>query len=175
MVFLEKHAHLVLKRPFPVVRLLRVDIPQQRSSIGRRHRKCSIPTLPRESFQPRSLRLQPSRRRRLHLADHLRDVPIRMNTDRQMHMIGNTTHAKTIAPGPTHHSGEIGRHINTHRLRQQRFAVLRTENHMNQNKRQRLRHGIDDRSGIQPSAIPQTRYLGLAAQAGIERALGATS
>ena len=140
MILLKKRAHLVLKRPPLMVRVLCVDVPQQRPCIGRRHREGAIPTLPCKPRQRRSLRLQPPRGRRLHLADKLGHIPIGMNPDRQVHMVGYTAHAQAIALRPTHHGRQIRTKIGTDSVTQQRATALRAENDVHQIERQRLRH-----------------------------------
>ena len=59
-----------------------------------------------------------------------------MNTNRQMHMIGNTTHAQTIALRPTHDGSQVSMQIGTNRLTQQRSTVLCAKDDMHQIERQ---------------------------------------
>ncbi len=158
MVLLKKRAHLVFKAPPPMVRLLLLDIPNQGPGVRRTYRKRPIPTLPRKLLY--TLHLKPSRRRGLHLSCELRQALCRVQTHRKMHMVRNATRPVTLASRITRHGSQIRMQPRPHSLIENRPAIFRTEDHMNQDKRERLRHRSHYGSGLQPFAITQIMYLG---------------
>jgi hypothetical protein len=138
MILLKKRAHLVLKTPLTVVRRLLFDVSDERIHIRWSHRKHPIPSLPSETSA--SMRLHPYRRARLNLRHNLRSSSGRTQPQRQMHMVGNATGSKTLAPQPARSSCHISMQIGRNRCLDQRQPILRTKNHMHQIKAQRLRH-----------------------------------
>ena len=145
-ILLQKRTQLILKPVFPVMRLLRINVTNQRLQIGRPNGKRTISSLPRKFAQPRKLPLQPFGRRRLHLSHQIRDVRRRTQPHRKMNMIFDATYPIALASRPTHDRCKIGVEPGTHTLIQQRRSIFRTEDHVNHNKRQRTRHGAKYRS-----------------------------
>jgi hypothetical protein len=152
-ILLQQRPKLILERMLPMMHLLRVDIPNQRLQIRRPDRKRTIPALPREPRQRRRLRLQPSRRRRFHLLHQLRHTHRPRQSNREMHVIRDAPNPIAFAPRIPHQRRQIQIKLRTHGLIQNRRAIFRAEDHMNQNKREGLRHRADYRSGLQPSSL----------------------
>jgi hypothetical protein len=161
-ILLQQRPKLILKRMLPVMHFLRINIPNQRLQICRPNRERTISSLPCELRQRRRLALDPPRRRRLHLLYQFRHGHCPRQPNRQMHMVGRTANAITFAPVIPHKSREIKIKFRSHSLIQNRRTILRAEDHMNQNKRERLWHRADYRSGLQPSGIPRKFSWGFA-------------
>jgi hypothetical protein len=178
MILLKKRAHFVLKTPLAVVRLLLVDITNQCANIRRPNGKQSIPTLPCEPGN--TLVLHPRRRSRLDLRNNFRRRPRRSQPHREMNMIGYATHTETFAIQLPRRPRQIRMQRRLDTLANQRRAILRAENNMNQIETQRLRHGTDfisrhNVSGLQPSSHSFAANLGLRPRLVCRRAFGPQS
>jgi len=68
-----------------------------------------------------------------------------------MNVIGNTTYTETFAIVVPHDRREISVEIGTHGLIENRAAVLRAKDNMDEKKCQRPCHDADYRSGLHPS------------------------
>ncbi len=78
-------------------------------------------------------------------------------------MIGNAANSITFASGVSRDCGEIREQLGKDRSVKNRHSILRTENHMDNNQGQRLRHPAQYRSGLQPSDAARTnRTWGIA-------------
>jgi hypothetical protein len=150
-IFLQQSSEFILKRMHPVMRLLRLDIPNQRLQISRPDGKRTIAALPCEPRQDRRFRLQPTRRRSLHSFHQFRDGHRPRQPNREMQMVGNAANAIAFASSISYQCGQIKIKFQTYSLIQNRRTILRAEDYMNQNKRERLSHRADYRSGLQPS------------------------
>lgn len=145
----QKRTQLITKRLLAMMRLLPIDVSQQRIQIGRPHRERPITDLPREIRDP--LRLQPSRRGRLQLLHQLRNGLFFTETNRKMDMIGNTPNPVTFASSISCDCREIREQIGTNFVVEQRQSVFGAEDHMNHNKSKRSWHSENYRSVFQTS------------------------
>ena len=150
-VLLQKRTQLILKRHLPVMPLLTVDIRTQRTQIRRPNGECSVPALPRESPQCRRFRFEPLRRGRLQLLHERCNIQIARHPNGQMHVVGDTADPIAFAFHVSSNRCKIGVEFKKDRCIEDRPAVLRAEDHVHQNKCQRLGHRRDYRSGLQPS------------------------
>jgi len=66
-------------------------------------------------------------------------------------MIGDTSDAITLGASVANDSRKIGKEFRAQGRVQNRDTIFRTEDHMNQDERERLWHGADYRPGLQPS------------------------
>ncbi len=165
MILLEKRTHLFLKIPLAVVRLLPLDVQNQRSRLRWTDGKCPIPALPRKRVN--TLNLHPLRRSGLQLLHQLCQALRRMQTDGEMHMVGHTPDSKTIAFPIAHNCRKISMQPAPHILLQQWTAILRTEDDMDQHETQRLGHGGQYSSGLQPANCLRVETWGVAPGYGI--------
>ena len=159
MILLKKRAHLLLKAPLPMVRLLPVDVPHQRAEVRRSHREQSIPALPRKTHN--TLILHPGRRRSLQLRHNLCRGLRRSEPQRKMHMIGNTAHTETFTIEPASSPGQIRMEVWPDLVVNQRRPFPGAEDDMHQIQIQRLRHVSIDVPGLRPSLLCTTQFLGL--------------
>jgi hypothetical protein len=150
-IFREKCTKFILKIVLPMMRLLGVDVTNQGSQIRRPNRKRTISSLPRELRQVQRLGLKPLGGRRLELFHDLRDVRRARQSNCNMNVVCSSAHAKAFAFGVASNGGKIGVKGKTNGRIEEGRTVLCTENYMDQNKRERLRHRIDYRAGFQPS------------------------
>jgi hypothetical protein len=158
-ILLQECPKLILKIPFPMMCLLSIDVLNQGLQIRRSNGKRAITSLPRELCQRRRLCLQPFRRGRLQLRNHLRDICGARQSDRKMHMVGDTSHAIALASGIAEDRSEAGIELRTHGLIQHGHSPLRAEDHMHHNERERQRHRQQYRSGFRPSHVtPNTSW-----------------
>ena len=77
-----------------------------------------------------------------------------------MNVIRHTTHTIAFATGTSRNGREIRMQCRTHSVIQQGQSFFRTEDHVNQNKRERQGHRLDNRSGLQPSPSLKLRTWG---------------
>lgn len=159
MILLEKRAHLVLKTPPSVVRLLLVDVPDQRPNISGTHREQSIPSLPREV--PNALFFHPYGRSSLNLRHDLRRRSCRPQPHRKMDMVRNAAHSKAFAIQLASRSGHVRVKSFRDVLTDERKPLLCAEHDMHQVETQRLRHSANYMPGLQPSPVLADTYLGL--------------
>ncbi len=169
-ISLAKRAHLFLKIPLRVVRLLFVDIPHQRAEIRRADGKQTITTLPCEGGH--TLLLHPNRRGCLQLGNNPRCGSGRSQSQRKMHMVRNAAGAKTFAVELAGCPRKISVQGRCDVLGNQRRAIFGTEYDMDEIQSQRLRHGGMDASGLQPSFLSATPILGLRPRLLCGRAFG---
>gem|GEM_PF-3811083 len=97
------------------------------------------------------LLLHPLRRRRLQLFNQRGNRNRPRKTDCQMHMVCDTAHTVAFASSVARDSCQIGMEIRTNRVRQHWQTVFCTEDHVVENKGQRLWHRAKYRSGRWPS------------------------
>jgi len=157
MIFLEKHAHLVLKTPLAVVFFLRVDVTKQYAEIGRTNRKQTIPPLPREG--PSAVSLHPRRGRSLDLRHNLRSIFRGCEPQRQMDVIGHSSRAKALTAQVAGHFRKICMKFSFAILRDQWSPVFGAKDNVNEVETQRLRHCGDYMSRFQPSGSLLIAYL----------------
>lgn len=150
-IFLHERPHLPLEITPPVMRLLGIDVTDQRIHIRWPNGKRRIPFLPCEFRQTGRLGLEPFGGRGLQLSHQLRDRRRPRQANGEMNVVCDTAHAIAFASGIPRHRREVGMKIGAGSIVQRGRAALRAEDHMNQNKRERLRHGGNYRSGLQPS------------------------
>jgi hypothetical protein len=74
-----------------------------------------------------------------------------MQTHGEMNMVGNATHTKTIALPISNEGCQISMQRRPDILIQQWLAILGAENNVDQHETQRLGHGANYKSGLQPS------------------------
>ena len=158
----QERTKLILKRMLLVMCFLCRNVLDQRLQIRWPNRKRPVPSLPSELRQRRRLRLEPLRRRSLQLRNQLRDIRAARQSDRKMHMVGNASHAITLASCATHNCSQIGMEVGPHRIIENRPAFLGTEDHVHQNERERQWHRGDYRSGLQPSSVTHNTTWGCA-------------
>ena len=91
----------------------------------------------------------------------LRNSRCARQSNRQVNMVGNAPHAITFAFGIANDSGKISVERRTHGSIELRHSVLRAEDYMDEQKRERLWHRSDYRSGLQPSFRSAISFLGL--------------
>lgn len=161
MVFVKECAHLLLEAPLTVMCFLRVDVAEQSPGVCGRDRERAVASLPREGGEFGTLGFQPSRRRSFRIADELGEVSIRMDSDGKMDVVGHAADTQAIPLCLANHRGEVGMEVGPYGFAQERATIFCAENDVHQNERERLRHCGQYRSGLQPSGIPQTWYLGL--------------
>src|SRR5215469_14906143 len=145
----QKRTQLITKRMLAMMRLLPIDVSQQRIEIRRPHRERPITDLPGEIRNP--LRLQPSRRRGLQLLHELRNRLFLALTNRKMDMIGNTPSPVTFASSISCDRREVSKQIGTDILVEQGQSIFGAEDHMNHNKGKRSWHSKNYRSVFQTS------------------------
>jgi hypothetical protein len=148
-ILLEKRAKLLLKTLRAVMRLLCIDVTNQFIQIRRPNRKHTISPLPRELRQCRRLSLEPFRRRRFELLHQLRCRRRARQTNRKVNMVRNAADAIALAFGVTGNGSKIGVKGRTQSNIQDRCTIFRTKDHMNKQKRERLRHRADYRLRFQ--------------------------
>ena len=159
MILLEKRAHLVPEISFDVVRLLSADVSQKHADICRTDREQSVSSLPREI--PNALLFHPNGRPRFDVGHDFRRRSGRRQPHRKMNVVGNASHAKTFAIQFARDASKIRMKAGTDIVIDRRQPVFRAEHNMHQVETQRLRHGGDYMSCLQPSPVSADTYLGL--------------
>jgi hypothetical protein len=159
MVLVEKRAHLVLKVSLAMMRLLPVNVLNQRTKIGRADGKQTVPALPRKSSD--TLLFHPGGRAGFDLGDNFCSRSRRGQSHRKMNVVSDASCSETLAIQLARGSRKIGVQSRQNVIIDQRAAIFGTEDDMNQVKAQRLRHRCNYMSGLQPSTAPANTYLGL--------------
>jgi len=159
MILRIKRAHLVLKTPIVVMRLLRFDVPNQRTDIGRTHGKQAVSTLPGEILH--ALLLHPDGRSCFDLGHNPGRRFRRRQTQRQVNVIGNASRSEALATQVSRRARKIRMQSVGKFVRDQRQTVFRAENDMHQIETQRLRHPGNYMSGLQPLFHSHEPNLGL--------------
>jgi hypothetical protein len=159
MVLVEKNSHLVLEVSLAMVRLLPVDISNQRTKIGRADGKQTVPALPRKSAD--TLLFHPGGGGGFDLGDNLCRRSCRGQSHRKMNVVSDASCSETLAIQFARGSRKIRVKSRQNVIIDQRDAIFGTEDDMNQVEAQRLRHCCDYMSGLQPSTTPANTYLGL--------------
>ncbi len=160
-IFLQERAKLLLKIMLPMMRLLALDVLDQCLQVRRPNRERAISSLPRELRQRGRLRLDPLGRGGFEIFHQLRNRRCARQSNRQMNMVGNATNPKAFTLGTANDGGKISIERRTHGSIELRHSVLRAEDHMDEQKRERLWHRSDYRSGLQPSFRSAISFLGL--------------
>src|SRR5215469_13493870 len=156
----QERTQFITKRMLAMMRLLFIDVSQQRIEIRRPNRERTITDLPGEIRD--SLRLQPSRRRGLQLLHELRNRLFLALTNRKMDMIGNTPSPVTFASSISCDRREVSKQIGTDILVEQGQSIFGAEDHMNHNKGKRSWHSKNYRSVFQTSKSVTTQSRGFA-------------
>ncbi len=152
-IFLEERTEFLLKRHLPVVRFLPVDVSNQRLQVSWPNRERSITSLPSKLRQPGRLSFEPFGRGRLQLFHQLRYIRRACQSNGKMYVVRNAPHAITLALRIAGNGSKIGVKPRPHRIIENGLSIFCAENNVNQNKRERLRHRVDYRAGIQPSYL----------------------
>jgi len=160
-ILLQERPKLLLKIALPVMRFLTLDVLDQGLQIRRPNRERAISSLPCELRQRGRLRLDPLGRGRFEVFHQLRNRRCARQSNRQMNVVGNASHAIAFTFGVANDSSKISIERRTYRSVELRRSILRAEDHMNEQKRERLWHRSDYRSGLQPSTRSAVRDLGL--------------
>jgi hypothetical protein len=152
-ILLQEPTKLILKRPLPMMLLLAVDVLRQRLQIRWPNRKRTVPSLPCELRKLWPSGFDPLRRRSLHPFHQLCNVRRTRHPNPEMNMVSNSPDAIALASRVAHQSGKVRIQLWANRLVQNGLTLLRTENHVNQDKRKRSGHRRDYRSGFRPSNV----------------------
>jgi hypothetical protein len=142
-----------------MVRLLLVDVTEQRADIRWANRKQTIATLPREVINP--LLLHPNGGARFDLRNNLGRRSRRRQSQRKMDVVGNSTDPEAFAIQLACGPRKIGMQCRFDSIVDQRGTMFRAEDDMHQIETQGLRHGSDYMSGLQPLLGAGNVYLGL--------------
>ncbi len=148
MILLKKSPHLFLKIASAVMRLLSFNVTNYRAHIGGTYRKSRIASLPSESTD--TFHFEPFRRRDLRFLDQLRKTCRRVQPHREMHMICDAARSETFALLVANDGRKIGEQLCTNGIGEQRTAIFRAEDDMNECEAESLRHAADYKSGLQP-------------------------
>jgi hypothetical protein len=160
-IFLQKRPIFLLKRLLFVMRFLCIDVIDQSLQIRRPNGERTISSLPRELRERGRLYLEPFGRGRFELLYHLRHVRLAGQPNGYVNMVGGAADPVTVTSGVARDNGKIGIERGTNGIIEDRPAVLRAEDHMDEKERERLGHCRDYRPGFQPSSDIPTRTLGL--------------
>jgi hypothetical protein len=76
-------------------------------------------------------------------------------------MICDPTYPETLAIQFAYRSGKVGMKLVSNIIADERKSILRAEDNVHEVETQRLGHSGDYISGLQPSSISGTAYLGL--------------
>jgi hypothetical protein len=168
---LRKHrSHLGLEIPPLMVRDLCIDVPHQCHPITQPHRERRIPALPAELRKLRPLRLDPFGRRHLEPLHHSRDRFRPSNKQGNMDVVGDSTNPHANVFGAIEDRSQIRVHLRSDCIVQKRTPRLRTEYHVHQHIRERLRHGCEYSASLQPAMVSTHPDLGLCPRLPITRA-----
>src|SRR5260370_18197834 len=159
-IFLEKCAELILKRLLPVMHLLTVDVIDQRTQVRRPNRERGVAPLPRELRQVGRLGFKPLGRGRFKFFDQLSYVCRAGQANGKMNVVRDSTNAKAFTFGIASNSSKVRIECRTNRRTKEGGAVFCAEDHVDQNKCERLWHRVDYRSGFQPSCSTANRTWG---------------
>jgi hypothetical protein len=135
------------------MRLLCVDVTGQGIQIRRTNGKRAIASLPRELRQGRRLGLQPFGRGRFEFFHQFRNIHRAGQTNSEVNVVRDTSNPITFAFGVAGDRSKIGVERGTYGSIEDGHAVFCAEDYMDQNKRERLWHRENYRSGFQPSFI----------------------
>ena len=161
-VLREHRPHLGLKIALFVVRSLTIDISDQCRTVAQADRERRRPALPTELRKLRPLRLDPFRRRDLQSLNHLRDRFGSGKKQRDVNVIDNTANAHTIALRAIENRSKIGMHLGSNFVLQKWTPAFGTEDKMDKNVRERLRHDSKYSAGLQPANMAPTLTWGYA-------------
>lgn len=160
-ILLQKRPQLILERPLAMMRNLSIDVVHQCLQIRRPDRKGAVSSLPGKFRQRLRLRLEPLGRRGFQPLHQLRDIHRPRHSNGKVNVVRCTADPITLALRIAGHSCEIRVELCPNRVIENGLAPLRTEDHMNQNKRKRSGHCRDYRSGLQPSCVILNTTWGL--------------
>jgi hypothetical protein len=159
-IFLKECAKFILKILLSMMRLLGIDVTNQGVQIRRPSREGTVASLPGKLRQFRRLGLKPFRSGRFKLLHHLRHFCRARQANREVNVVRNSTYAKAFTFGVAGNGSKIRVECRPNGRIEEGGTVLCAEDHMDQNKRERLRHRIDYRSGFQPSYSTANRTWG---------------
>ncbi len=143
MILLEKGSHLLLEAPRAMVRLLLFQVMQQSAGISRTNGESAVTALPCEIGS--AVGLHPLGRGCLDLLHKFLKTGGRIETQRKMNVIRRAAEADAIAP-PRAHSGAKNRLQRcTEFFMQQRLALFRAENYVDQQEGGRRMHAAEYR------------------------------
>jgi hypothetical protein len=143
-----------------MMHLLTINVLDQRAQVSRPNGERAIPSLPRELRQVMRLSFRPFGRGRFELLHYLRHVRRAGQSNREMNVVHGSTSAKAFTLCVPGNGGKICIKRGADRNVQDRGAVFCAEDYMDQNKRERLRHRVDYRSGFQPDCSVANRTWG---------------
>jgi len=142
--------------------LLRIDITDQRIQIRRPNGERSVSSLPRELRQAGRLGLEPFGRGGFELFHQLRYVPHAGEANSKVNVIRDAPGTIAFAFGVACDGGKIRVKRGTHGSVKDKRAIFCAEDHMDKEKRERLWHREDYRSGLRPSFATDTGTWGVA-------------
>jgi len=138
------------------------DVLDQRAHIRGSDGERGVSSLPSELFQTRRLGLNPLGRGRFELLHQLRHAQRARKTNGKVNVVRNTPHAKAFAFSITGNRGEVGMKRGTHRIIKNGSAIFGAKDHMDKEKRKRLGHRQNYKSGLQPSRMSGNGTWGFA-------------
>jgi hypothetical protein len=159
-VFFKKCTELILKRLLLVMHFLAIDVIDQRAQVGGPNRERSISSLPRKLGQVMRLSFKPFGRGRFKLFHQIRYVRRAGQSNSEVNVVRDATYARTFTFGVAGNGGKVRVECGTNRSIKNRGAVFCAEDHMDQNKCERLWHRVDYRSGFQPSCLTDNATWG---------------
>jgi hypothetical protein len=152
-VFPEESTQFILKRNFAMILFLILDVLDQSLQIRRANGERAVAPLPRKLRQFGRLCFQPFRRRRFQYLHQLRHIHRPGQTNGKMYVVSNSANAIAFAFRIADNRSHIRVEHRSHRLVENWLSIFRTENEVNQNKREGLRHRADYRAGFQLSRL----------------------
>jgi hypothetical protein len=139
---------------------LAIDVIDQRAQVGGPNRERSISSLPRKLGQVMRLSFKPFGRGRFKLFHQIRYVRRAGQSNSEVNVVRDATYARTFTFGVAGNGGKVRVECGTNRSIKNRGAVFCAEDHMDQNKCERLWHRVDYRSGFQPSCLTDNATWG---------------
>jgi len=155
-------AEFVFERLLGVMRFLGINVRRQGAQVSRADGEDTVTHLPREIPKGRCLSLEPFGGRRFQFFNQLGDGDRPRQTNRKMDVVRYATSAIAFASGVSSDRGEVRMQIRADRFSQPGMTVLGAEDNVDQHESQRLCHGEDYRSGLQPSGSVPVHPRGVA-------------
>jgi hypothetical protein len=161
-VFLEKGTKFFLKVLFSMMRFLGIDVLKQCIKISRANGESAITSLPSKLGKVGGLSLEPGRGRGFRLFNNFSNRFGTRDTDRKMDVVGGSAGTVAFASRVADERGEVCVERGADGFAEERLAVFRGEDYVDEEEGQGLRHGGDYRSGLQPSSSLGLRTWGVA-------------
>lgn len=159
-VILHKHRpHLRLKIALFVMRILRIDVPNQHKPVAQANGEHRIATLPTEPGKLRSFLLNPFRRRDLQSLNHSRDRFSPGKEQRDVHVIGNAANSHTNIFRTVQNGGKITMDLTPNSILQKRTPIFSTEHLVYENLREGLSHAGEYNASLQPGTLHTAAVL----------------